>query len=494
MARNQIGSVWSASNEISNDTFQSLPARTITAGSLVIVVGRFENSGIATVSVSDTAGATWQVQSQFNSNIQTFIAWSYNHPGYTNDIITATYDVQRAYRNMAAIELDGSDTSDPAQVANIVKSSAVLNHSMTVSTPCDIFAIQGSYSTSEIIATSPAVDLLPGTYDLYLFSTIRNASVSPVTIANTGGGGDQASISLAFSYSGGGDTTAPTLSSATGTATGETTASGSVSTNEANGTLYRITTSSSTALVADVKAGASQAVTAAGVQTFNATGLPPGTTLYHHLVHTDEAGNDSLVATSNAFTTTAPDVTAPTLTSPTATATGSTTATGAVSTNEANGTLYFYASTNATEDVATVKASGASQAVTVTGVQGVSVIGLNGSTTYYLHFVHTDPADNDSACVSSASFTTSVAPGTAKLTLPALRNNTGTLLANEVGATVHIYEVASGNKVATVTGATSDSAGMLVVHSSSMTSGTQYRAVVVLDSGAEGLQKVTATV
>lgn len=295
-------------------------------------------------------------------------------------------------------------------------------------------------------------------------------------------------------YAGPPDVTAPLLTNATGTTTGDTTASGSVSTNEANGTLYRITTSSSTALVSDVKAGASQAVTAAGVQTFNATGLPPGTTLYHHLVHTDEAGNDSLVATSNAFTTTAPDVTAPTLTSPTATATGSTTATGSVSTNEANGTLYFYASTNATESVATVKASGASQAVTVTGAQGVSVTGLSGSTTYYLHFVHTDAANNDSARVTSASFTTSVAPGTAKLTLPTLRNNTGTLLANEVDATVHIYEVASGNKVATVTGATSDSAGMLVVQSSSMTAGTQYRAVVVLDSGAEGLQKVTATV
>lgn len=222
------------------------------------------------------------------------------------------------------------------------------------------------------------------------------------------------------------------------------------------------------------------------------TGLAPLTSYDLSVRAKDAAGNASTPPLALSVTTDAAPP--PVLSAPTATATGSTTATGAVSTNEANGTLYFYASTNATEDVATVKASGASQAVTVTGVQGVSVIGLNGSTTYYLHFVHTDPADNDSACVSSASFTTSAAPGTAKLTLPTLRNNTGTLLANEVDATVHIYEVASGNKVATVTGATSDSAGMLVVHSSSMTSGTQYRAVVVLASGAEGLQKVTATV
>lgn len=291
-----------------------------------------------------------------------------------------------------------------------------------------------------------------------------------------------------------GDGTAPILTSATGTATGYTTASGSVSTDEANGTLYYIATGNATESASTVKAGASQPVTATGLQSISLSSLSPGTTYRIHFLHEDVANNDSLVASSNEFTTDAPDVTGPTLTSPTATATGSSTATGSVNTNEANGTLYFYASTNATESVATVKASGASQAVTVTGVQGVSVTGLNGSTTYYLHFVHTDAADNDSTRVTSASFTTSVAPGTAKLTLPALRNNSGTLLANETGATVHIYEVANGDKVATVTGATTDSAGMLVVHSSSMTSGTQYRAVVVLASGAEGLQKVTATV
>ena len=60
------------------------------------------------------------------------------------------------------------------------------------------------------------------------------------------------------------------------------------------------------------------------------------------------------------------DVTAPTLTSPTGTQTGSTTASGTVSTDEANGMLYYLASTNATETAATVKAA-SSQAVSGTG-------------------------------------------------------------------------------------------------------------------------------
>ena len=298
----------------------------------------------------------------------------------------------------------------------------------------------------------------------------------------------------ADTYAGPPDVTAPTLSSATGTATGETTASGSVSTDDASGTLYFIATGNASESAATVKAGQSQAVTAAGVQSVSLTGLSPGTTYRIHYLHRDAAGNDSAVLSSGTFTTDAPDVTGPTLTTPTASATGAATATGSVTTNEANGTLYYLASTNATETVATVKASGASVPVSVTGAQGVSVSGLSASTTYYLHFVHQDAAGNDSARATSASFTTSVAPGTTKLTLPALRNNSGTLLANEAGATVHIYEVANGNKVASVTGATTDSAGMLVAHSSSMTSGTQYRAVVVLASGAEGLQKATATV
>lgn len=100
------------------------------------------------------------------------------------------------------------------------------------------------------------------------------------------------------------------------------------------------------------------------------------------------------------------DTTAPILTSPTGTQTGSTTASGTVSTDDATGTLYYLASINATETAATVKAA-SSQAVTATGSQSVSVTGLSASTTYYMHYCHRDPAGNDSTVSNSASFTTS---------------------------------------------------------------------------------------
>ena len=106
----------------------------------------------------------------------------------------------------------------------------------------------------------------------------------------------------------------------------------------------------------------------------------------------------------------ATDSTAPTLTSPSATATGATTASGSVSTNEANGTLYYLASANATETDVAVKA-GSSQAVTATGEQLVTITGLTAATPYYPHYLHRDAAGNDSAVASGVQFTTDAPSG-----------------------------------------------------------------------------------
>jgi hypothetical protein len=110
----------------------------------------------------------------------------------------------------------------------------------------------------------------------------------------------------------------PVLTSATGTKTGDTTASGSVSTDTASGTLYAVVTTSATPpSSADIKTGAgavyatNKTVTATGAQAFHATGLTASTTYYWHFIH-----NDSNIITSNSFTTDAtpavPPSTAPT--------------------------------------------------------------------------------------------------------------------------------------------------------------------------------------
>lgn len=219
--------------------------------------------------------------------------------------------------------------------------------------------------------------------------------------------GGQITIEL---YDQASDVTPPTLTTATGTKTGATTATGTVTTSEGLGTLYYLTNTSATALSAAVLAGSTQTVTASGVQNISRTGLTASTTYYHHFLHKDPAGNDSAVLSSNSFTTDAvADVTAPTLTSPTGATLGPTGAVGSVSTNEANGTLYWLTNTSATATDAAIKAAN-SQAVTATGVQNVTSSGLTASTVYYNHFLHRDAAGNDSTRSTSASFTTA-APG-----------------------------------------------------------------------------------
>ncbi len=109
------------------------------------------------------------------------------------------------------------------------------------------------------------------------------------------------------------DITAPTLTSPTGTQTGQTTATGNVTTNEDTGTVYRYTSTSATPpSIANHKTGsgsvasANQAVTATGLQTMTGiTGLTASTSYYNHYLHTDAAANNSTQATSAQFTTAA---------------------------------------------------------------------------------------------------------------------------------------------------------------------------------------------
>lgn len=110
----------------------------------------------------------------------------------------------------------------------------------------------------------------------------------------------------------GGDTTAPVLTSPTGTATGATTATVGATTDEANGTMYAfVSTSATPPSEADLIAGTgavwagSQAISTTGAKTLSATGLTASTGYYAHLLHRDAASNDSNTVTSAQFTTAA---------------------------------------------------------------------------------------------------------------------------------------------------------------------------------------------
>lgn len=114
------------------------------------------------------------------------------------------------------------------------------------------------------------------------------------------------------------DTTAPILTSPTGTAGGATTASGTVSTDEAGGLLDAVvTTSSTTPSAAQIQAGQDHtgsaavatdldnAVAGTGSQSVSFTGLTASTTYYVHYVQQDAAGNDATPVSSASFATSA---------------------------------------------------------------------------------------------------------------------------------------------------------------------------------------------
>lgn len=81
--------------------------------------------------------------------------------------------------------------------------------------------------------------------------------------------------------------------------------------------------------------------------------------------------------------------------------------------------------------------------------------------------------------------------GTASITLPVLKNNTGTVLASETGATAYIYAI-TGAHVVTKSAQTTNGSGVMVITDAALVAATQYRVVIVLASGAEGMDKATA--
>jgi hypothetical protein len=78
------------------------------------------------------------------------------------------------------------------------------------------------------------------------------------------------------------------------------------------------------------------------------------------------------------------------------------------------------------------------------------------------------------------------------LTTEPLKNNAGTLLANETGATAYVHDKTTGALVVKKVGQTTDAAGVMVVSDALMSIGIEYRLVIVLASGAEGMCRVTA--
>ena len=226
---------------------------------------------------------------------------------------------------------------------------------------------------------------------------------------------------------------------------------------------------------------ASQSITAGGTATLNVVATTGGGTLAYQWAYSTDGGtswtNVSTTGAVNPFTTlplsegqtgiryrvtvsnsadsvvsnaavitvtSAADTTAPTLSAASASASSPTAATGSVSTNEANGLLYWIVNTSTTQTDTQVMA-GSSQAVTATGAQSVAAPGLTANTTgYRVHYCHVDAAGNRSAVLTTAAFNTPSVPDTTAPTLSAASatpNSPSTASAsvttNEAGGTLY---------------------------------------------------------
>ena len=293
----------------------------------------------------------------------------------------------------------------------------------------------------------------------------------------------------------GGDTTPPALTSPTG-AGGPLSCSGSVSTNDATGTLYAVVTASATAPTgAQVEAGQdhtaapalrviSQAVSAIGLQSI-ASGAVSAGTRYLHFMQKDPAGNRSAVVSSAAFTVTAAAPTINTHPSNQTVTAPATTTFSVVATSSGGALTYQWQRQPAggggfTNIGSATAASFTPPATSVTG-------GSANNGDQYRCVV----SDSNGSTTSNAATLTVNAP-LATLTSQPLRRNSTTLSGATTLSWCAIHNESTGAFVALKTGVTVNSSSVFSVSDAALVAGTEYRLTWREAGGQKGTASVVA--
>lgn len=193
---------------------------------------------------------------------------------------------------------------------------AVMTTTATTPTAAQIKAGQNSAGAASPAATATLVSgansaafsftgLTPTTG--YYMHVVQDDTATPVNTS--------ASVTSGLVTTQAADTTPPTLSAVTGTVKSNALIVLGTTTDEGNGTLYGVLTTSATAPTAlQVRSGQNQAgaaaawagsltIASAGAKSFNATGLTATTGYYAYFVHRDTSGNDSAVQSLGLRTT-----------------------------------------------------------------------------------------------------------------------------------------------------------------------------------------------
>lgn len=297
---------------------------------------------------------------------------------------------------------------------------------------------------------------------------------------------DSLGASNAFALVASADTTAPTLTSASVTAVGTTTGTGNVTTNEANGTLYSIVSTSATApSAAQIQAGqdntgaaavwsGNQAVSSTGAKTFSITGLTASTAYYAHYQHKDAANNNSTVVTSAQFTTGSTDTTAPTLM-------GSVTISGKTTTS------YTATWPSGSDNVAVTGYEYRLNAGSWVDAGNVLTIGISartpGSTDTFEVRAY-DAAGNKSTPALSVGVTLLI--GTITLT-DVTQWETNVAKPSETGITVDISTISTGALLVRKTGQVTTAGSDMTIKDAAIADATTYQVVVRLADGSIGI-------
>lgn len=227
-----------------------------------------------------------------------------------------------AWRQMVACRLDGVVAYQSGNQGTDTGSNPTNTLNTTVSVqPAFILMVGVDYQSGTLTAGSGFTDVAFITGSGGGSSLDGRVQSKTVTATGAQGGNfgnsgfDRSVYVIAAFTEGTPDPTPPVLTSPTGAATGAGTATVGATTDEGNGTMYAVVTTSATQpSVAQIKAGQNHtgaaaawagtlAISSTGAKTLNATGLTPSTAYYAHLVHTDAATNDSNRVSSAVFTT-----------------------------------------------------------------------------------------------------------------------------------------------------------------------------------------------
>src|SRR5574343_434158 len=302
---------------------------------------------------------------------------------------------------------------------------------------------------------------------------------------------DSLGASNAFALVSSGDTTAPTLSSASVTSVGSTTATGNVTTNEGNGTLYSIVSASATApSAAQIQAGndhtgsaavwsGNQAVSSTGAKTFSITGLTASTSYYAYFQHKDSANNNSSVVTSTQFTTGSADTTNPTMT-------------GSVTISAKTTTSYTASRSAGSDNVAVTGYEYRLNAGSWTSVGNVLTTNISARTpgaTDTFEVRAYDAAANKSSALSQS---VTLYIGTITLT-DITQWETGVLKPSQTGVTVDISNISTGALVVRKTGQVTTAGSDMTIKDALIADATTYQVVTRFADGSVGVGDFVAS-